>query len=41
VAEAAHQSRHVVIAGADHNDPALFNGGQLVEVVVGFLAEHT
>jgi fermentation-respiration switch protein FrsA (DUF1100 family) len=40
VAEAAHRSRHVVIAGADHNDPALLNGEKFVELVVDFLAEH-
>jgi uncharacterized protein len=41
VAEAAHRSRHVVIAGADHNDPALLDGEEFVEAVVGFLAELT
>jgi fermentation-respiration switch protein FrsA (DUF1100 family) len=41
VAEAAPRSRHVVIAGADHNDPALLDGEEFVEAVVGFLAEHT
>ncbi len=41
VAEAAHRARHVVIAGADHNDPALLHGEELVEAVVAFLAEHT
>ncbi len=41
VAEAAHRSRHVVIAGADHNDRALLDGEELVEAVVAFLAEHT
>jgi fermentation-respiration switch protein FrsA (DUF1100 family) len=41
VAEAASRSRHVVIAGADHNDPALLDGEEIVEAVVDFLAEHT
>jgi pimeloyl-ACP methyl ester carboxylesterase len=41
VAEAAPRSRHVVIAGADHNDRALLDGVEFVEAVVGFLAEHT
>jgi uncharacterized protein len=41
VAEAAPRSRHVVIDGADHNDRALLDGEELVEAVVGFLAEHT
>ena len=41
VAEAAPRSRHVVIAGAGHNDPALLNGQEFVQAVVGFLAEHT
>jgi fermentation-respiration switch protein FrsA (DUF1100 family) len=41
VAEAAHRSRHVVIAGADHNDRPLLDGEEFVEAVVGFLTEHT
>jgi fermentation-respiration switch protein FrsA (DUF1100 family) len=41
VAAAAHRSRHVVIAGADHNDPALLDGEELVEAVVAFLAENS
>jgi uncharacterized protein len=41
VAEAASRSRHVVIPGADHNDPALLDGEVFVEAVVGFLAENT
>ncbi|MGH2725064.1 MAG: alpha/beta hydrolase [Actinomycetota bacterium] len=41
VARAAHRSRHVVIPGADHNDPALLDGDEFIEAVVGFLAEHT
>jgi uncharacterized protein len=41
VAEAAPRSRHVVIAGADHNDAALLDGEDFVEAVAGFLAEHT
>jgi fermentation-respiration switch protein FrsA (DUF1100 family) len=40
VAEAARRSDHVEIAGAGHNDPALLNGEELVEAVVGFLDEH-
>jgi hypothetical protein len=31
----------VVIAGADHNDPALLDGEELVEAVVAFLAENS
>jgi fermentation-respiration switch protein FrsA (DUF1100 family) len=41
VAAAAHRSRHVVIAGAGHNDPALLDGEEFVEAVVAFLADHT
>jgi uncharacterized protein len=40
VAEAARRSDHVEIAGAGHNDPALLNGEELVEAVLGFLDEH-
>jgi fermentation-respiration switch protein FrsA (DUF1100 family) len=41
VAEAAPRSRHVVIAGADHNDRALLDGEEFVDAVADFLAEHT
>jgi fermentation-respiration switch protein FrsA (DUF1100 family) len=41
VVEAAHRSRHLVIAGANHNDAALLYGEELVEAVVSFLATHT
>jgi fermentation-respiration switch protein FrsA (DUF1100 family) len=41
VARAASRSRHVVIAGADHNDAGLLSGEEFLEAVVGFLAEHT
>jgi fermentation-respiration switch protein FrsA (DUF1100 family) len=32
------EKRLVVIAGADHNDEALFDGQELIEAVLGFLA---
>lgn len=41
VAEAAHRSRHLVIAGAGHNDAALLYGEDMVEGIAGFLDEHT
>ena len=41
VAEAAPRSRHVVIPGAGHNDPALLHGEDLIEALVGFLDKHT
>jgi fermentation-respiration switch protein FrsA (DUF1100 family) len=41
VAEAAPRSRHLVIPGAGHNDPALLHGEDLIEAVVGFLQKHT
>jgi fermentation-respiration switch protein FrsA (DUF1100 family) len=40
-AAAAEPKELVIIAGADHNDFELLAGGELIESVVGFVAEHT
>jgi hypothetical protein len=37
----AYDGPVLVIAGADHNDPALLDGEEFIEAVVGFLVEHT